>query len=200
MDKSSLESSIRDESRLAIQAIKDKEASEVMRLDDLYADEIEAYRTKTSAETDARIEQELSKITNRSMLERKKRNLKLIEDFISRSVEEAVKGLRDDPRYRLFIVETLVKAAGQVHGRAEVHLKEQDRALGEEIMEKFTSSAGKHKLVIHEDNTIKWGGCTIKDEQGGRIFNATIKRICFRNYQIIRRELMKIMREKGLID
>jgi vacuolar-type H+-ATPase subunit E/Vma4 len=200
MGKTSLESSIREESQRAIQAIREKEASEIKRLDEVCADEIEEYRKKIEAEIYERIEQELSKLENRSMLERKKLKLRMIDDFINDAVDEAVKGMSDDPRYRMFILDTISEAAEQIHERVEVHLKGQDRNLGEEIMEKLRTYSRNHDLVIHEDNTIKWGGCIINDEAGGRIFNGSIERIYFRKYQVIRQEIMKIIREKGLID
>jgi vacuolar-type H+-ATPase subunit E/Vma4 len=200
MDKTPLESSIREEARRAIQAVKEKEESEIRRLDEVYAGEIEEYKKKIDAEIDVRIEQELSKLENRSMLERKKLRLRIIEDFISTAVDEAVKDMRDDPRYKQFLLDTVSDAVKQIHAHVEVHLKGQDRPLGDEIMEKIKKYSKKHDLVIHEDNTIKWGGCIINDEAGGRIFNGTIERIYFRKSQIIHQEIMKIMKGKGLID
>lgn len=200
MEKNSLEDSIRDESQRAIQVIRDKEESEIKRLDDIYSHEIEEYRKKKDAEIDVRIEQEFSKIENRGILECRKLELSLIEDFISRAVEEAVKGLRDDPRYKHFLWDTISNADEQIHAHAEVHLREQDRALGEEIIKELKSSTRDYELIIHEDNMIKWGGCIINDEEGGRMFNGTVERICFRKYQVIRQEISRIIRGKGLIE
>jgi vacuolar-type H+-ATPase subunit E/Vma4 len=200
MEKTSLESSIREESQQAIQAIREKEASEIKRLDEVCDEEIEEYRKKIEAEIDAGIEQELSKLENRSLLDRKKLKLRTIDNFINSVVDETVKGMRDDPRYRLFLLDTVSEAAEQIHARVEVHLKGQDQTLGDEIMKELRAYSSNHDLVIQEDNTIKWGGCLINDEAGGRIFNGTIERIYFRKYQVIRQEIVKIMREMGLID
>jgi len=197
MEKSSLEDSIREESQRTIQAIREKEASEIKSLEHVCAEEIEEYRKKIEAEIDAVIEQELSKLENRSMLERKKLNLTKIDDFINAAVDKAVKDINEDPRYRQFLLDTVLNAAEQIHERVEVYLKEQDRAFGVEIKERLSAGGTNQDIVLYEDNTIKWGGCIINDEAGGRIFNGSIERIYYRRSQVIRREIMKIMNEKA---
>ena len=109
MDKTTLENSIREESARAIAAIKEKEALEIRQLDETYAAEIESFRKQTEAETEARLQQELSKLENRAILERRKLKLQSVEQFINRMVDEVVKGIRDNPHYKQFLLDAVLQ-------------------------------------------------------------------------------------------
>jgi hypothetical protein len=45
--------------------------------------------------------------------------------------------------------------------------------------------------------TLTGGGCLIVDGPGGRIFDSTIERICFRKSSTIRREVMRLLVERS---
>jgi vacuolar-type H+-ATPase subunit E/Vma4 len=197
MDKTSLESSIRKESERAIRKIKETEVSEIKKLDETCAVEIEDFGKKFRAETDEKIRQELSRLKNRALLDRKKLKLRIIEEFINRIVIKAVKKIRNDQQYKKFLSDTIHAAVGQIQTGAEVYLQKEDIALGREIVNSVKAVGGTPDIIIKEDNTIPWGGCIVHDEQGGRIFNATIERIYFRKSLAIRREILRILKEKS---
>jgi vacuolar-type H+-ATPase subunit E/Vma4 len=198
MDKTPLESSIREESERAIRAIKEMEVSEIRKLDEACAIEIENFSKKSEAEIDAKIEQELSRVENRGILERKKLKLRIIEDFINHLVDEAVKGMRNDQRYKKFLSDTVCDTVGQIQTRAEIRLKKEDIVLKKEIMDSLKATGRNRDIGIKEDSTITWGGCIVHDEQGGRIFNNTIERIYFRKSPAIRQEIVRILKEKSV--
>lgn len=197
MDKTSLESSIREESQRAIRTIKKKEASEIKTLDEACAAEIEGFRRKTEDETEARIAQELSRLENRDILERKKLKLRIIEDFINHIVKEALQEMRNDPRYKEFLLHAVCDASEKSQAGVEIRLKKEDRVFEEEILEAVKADGRNRGIAIHEDNTIKWGGCIVRDEPGGRRFNNTMERIYFRRSPMIRQEVVRILKQKG---
>ena len=196
MDKTSLESSIREESQRAIRAIRKKEASEVETLDEACAAEIENFRRKTEGETEAKIAQELSRLENRDILERKKLKLRIIEDFINHIVKEAVQEMRNDPRYKKFLLHVVCDAAEKSQAGVEIRLKTEDRVFEKKILEAVKADGRNRDIVVHEDSTIKWGGCIVHDEPGGRRFNSTIERIYFRKSPMIRQEVMRILKQR----
>ena len=177
----------------AISNLARKEAEEIKRLDDAYAAEIDDFKNRLQIQTDARISQESSKAENRTSLDLKKLKLRSIEAFISLTVEEAMKAIRDNPYYKRFLVDAIGDAIGRIPYGAEVRLKRKDLVFEEEIREVLKSAGGNRDIVVLEDNTIKWGGCIVVDAQGGRIFDSTIERIYFRKSLLIRREVMSFM-------
>ena len=193
MEKPSLESAIRDEAERAIKAIADKEAAEIKRLHDAYAAEMEAFRKRTEEQTSARIRQESSKAESRTGLDVKKSRLRSIEAFINRTVEEAVKRIRDNPRYKKFILDAVTDAVCLIPTGAEVRLRSEDLVYEQEIRETIKGTGRTGEMTFAEDKTIKWGGCIVVDGPGGRIFDSTIERIYFRKAPAIRREVMKLL-------
>ena len=198
MDKTPLESSIRKESEREIRTIKEMETSEIKKLDEACTTEIENFRKKSEVEIDASIRQKLARLENRGILERKKLKLRIIEDFINRIVDEAVKGLRNNQRYKRFLSDNISDAVGQVRTRAEVRLKKEDIVFGKELLDSIKAAGRTPDIIIKEDDSIRWGGCIVHDEQGNRIFNSTIERIYFRKAFSIRQEIMRILKEKGV--
>ncbi|HOG13277.1 MAG TPA: hypothetical protein PLR47_09765, partial [Smithellaceae bacterium] len=159
MDNTTLEDSIRRASEEMIAGIREKEARELERLDEDCAAEIERFRKKTQEETQARMDQELSRLENRAVLERKKLKLTTVERFIHRIVDDVMKGIRSHPRYRQFLVDAAAGAAAEIPGNVEVRLAPNDGVYGNEIDEALRAAGGDRQIRIEADAGIGWGGC-----------------------------------------
>ena len=194
MKQPSLEESIRKESEEALRAIRERKALEIKRLEEACTAEIEEFREKTGAENQAKIEQELSRLENKGVLERKKLKLCGLDDFMGRMVKEAVQIMRADPRYKTFLLDSVRDAVGEIQAGIEISLQKEDLVFEKEIMG-IVREAGRNP-AIHEDAAIQWGGCTVRDESEGRVFNSTIERIYYRKSPTIRREILKILNKK----
>ena len=196
MEDTSLENAIRQTAEQAIKSVQEKEESRIKHLDEVCAAEIEAYRAQNASETQAGIEQELSRQENRAALERKKLKLTSLEDFIHQAVAEVVGEIRSIPRYQEFLIKTIREALGLIAGDVEVSVGPDDLGLEPQIRA-AVPAAGKHRSIrIQVDTSIAWGGCLIRDEEGGRIFNGTIERIYERQAPTIRREIMRVLEKR----
>jgi len=198
MDRTPLENSIWEESRSAIQAIKDKEAARIQELDAACDAEIAAFEDKIEEQTRSRIHQEVFKLKNRGIVERRKNKLRVVEEFITSIVDEAVKGIRQDARYQNFLIDAIRDVLEKINGSAEVGLKKEDLVFREELMAAVKDKGKKPEVAISNNDTIVWGGCIVRDAAGGRIFNSTIERIYYRKSPAIRREVVLILKERGL--
>jgi vacuolar-type H+-ATPase subunit E/Vma4 len=193
MEKESLESAIRNETEQTIRAIAAKEAVEIKRLDDSYDAEVDDFKNRIQTQTEARISQESSKVKNRAGLDLKKLKLRSVEAFINRTVDEAVKVIRNNPLYKKLLLDTIGAAVARIPNGVEVRLMKEDLACEKEIRKALKAAEGNRNIVVVEDSTITWGGSIIVDVTGGRIFDNTIERIYFRKSPAIRREVMKLL-------
>jgi flagellar biosynthesis/type III secretory pathway protein FliH len=192
-DNKSLENAIRGEAEQQILAVAHKEAEEIKRLDDAYASGLDEFKSSIKAQTDARIRQESSKIENRATLELKKLKIRSIEELTNRSVEEAMKTIRQNSGYKKFLMDAAVDASGRILTDVEIRLNAEDLVFKNEIIDALKTSGVKGDIMILEDSGIRWGGCVIVDVQGGRIFDSTIERIYFRKSLLIRREAVRLL-------
>ena len=193
MDNISLENTIRHEAEQQICNLRQRESDEIRGLDDAYVAELDDFRNRMRAQTDARIRLEVSKAKERSILYLKKLKLKSLEAFITRTVEESMKRIRDNPKYKKFLLDAIGDALGDIPAGAEIRLKSEDLAFEKEFREALKAGGGGNDVVFREDGSIKWGGCIIIDVPNGRIFDSTIERIYFRKSSVIRREVMSIL-------
>ncbi|MFZ7111519.1 MAG: V-type ATP synthase subunit E family protein [Desulfatiglandales bacterium] len=193
MEETPLENAILDEAEHAIRVIAREEAAEIKKLSDAFAGEMEDFRERNEAQTDARIRQESSRMENRAGLDLKKSKLKHIEAFIKRTVEDVAERIGENAHYKRFLLEAVNHAIGRTSTDLEIRLKSEDLVHEQEIREAVKVSGKTRDVTVVEDKGIRWGGCIIVDVHGGRIFDSTIERIYFRKSPEIRREVMTLL-------
>ena len=193
MTVSPLENSIREESARAVAAIKEKEADEIRHLEETYTAEIENFRKQAEADTEARLQQEISRLSNRAVLERRKLELQGMEQFIVHLVDEIMKSIRDNPLYKQFVLDALLDVAKEIPADMEVRLHPEDLAWEDDILASFAAAGRNKNIGIKSDPAIRWGGCLIYDEAGSRIFNSTLERIYYRKSLTIRQRIVKML-------
>ncbi|HOO35488.1 MAG TPA: hypothetical protein PK842_11600 [Smithella sp.] len=197
MDNTTLENSIREEASRAITAIREKEALEMRQMDEVFSMEMEDFRRQAEAETESHIRQEISKLENKALLERKKMKLQNAEQFINRIVDEVMKNIRNDRLYKQFLLEAIrdgVKISG---ADVDIKLSNEDIFLKKDIVAAIAAMDGRKKVSITEDSKVQWGGCLIRDKETGRIFNHTLERIYFRKSLLIRQQVMSLLMRKA---
>jgi vacuolar-type H+-ATPase subunit E/Vma4 len=190
MDKSSLENAIRNEAERKIHAISLKETEEIKKLSDAFAADLEDFKRRMESQTDARIKQESEKIKNRASLDLRKLKLKSFEAFMERTVQEVTTGIRSHPRYKKFLLESIVDAVRHITAGIVIKLNKEDLVFTKEILDSVKDIAASNEVSIIEDHTIELGGSIVVDEIGNRIFDTTIERVYFRKSPAIRREAM----------
>ena len=195
MEKETLVTSIRENAAQAIAAIREKAVLEIGRLDDAYAAEMDDFRKRIEAKTEARILQEISRQENRAALDCKKMQLQKLEQLINRTVDEVRRSLRDHFEYRPFLLKTLKSEAEKISGNMEVRISKEDLPFRQEMLEALETAGTNRRAVVREDPGVSWGGFLIVDEAAGRILNNTIERIYFRKSLLIRQTIVKILRE-----
>jgi vacuolar-type H+-ATPase subunit E/Vma4 len=193
MDNTALENSIREESARAIAAIREKEALEIKKLDEAHIAEMESFRRQVDDETQARIRQELTKLENRAILERKKMRLRSIDRFIRGTVDEVVKGMHDNPQYRKYLFDSISGIIERLPAGVEVRLRPDDVSAGKDVVAKIAAAGENRDIAVVGDPGIKWGGSIVVDKKGGRIFNNTMERIYFRKSLLIRQKVMDVL-------
>lgn len=196
MDNTTLENSIREEASRAITAIREKEALEIRQMDEVFSREMEDFRRQVEAETESHIRQEISKLENKALLERKKMRLQSAEQFITRMVDEVMKNIHNNPNYRQFLLEAICDGVKMVAADVDIKLNQDDIPLEKDILAAIAAMGGKQNVVIAKDPNIKWGGCLVWDKQKGRIFNNTLERIYFRKALLIRQKAMSLLMNK----
>ncbi len=192
MDKSSLENAIRNEAERKIHAISLKETEEINKLDDTFAADLRNFKRRMESQTDARIRQESEKIKNRASLDLRKLKLKNFEAFMDRTVQEVTTRIRSHPRYKQFLLESIVAAVRHITAGVDIKLNKEDLVFTKEILDRVKDIAASNEVSIIEDHTIELGGSIVVDKVGSRIFDTTIERVYFRKSQAIRRQAMGI--------
>lgn len=154
MDNTTLENSIREEASRAITAIREKEALEMRQMDEVFSMEMEDFRRQAEAETESHIRQEISKLENKALLERKKMKLQNAEQFINRIVDEVMKNIRNDRLYKQFLLEAIrdgVKISG---ADVDIKLSNEDIFLKKDIVAAIAAMDGRKKVSITEDSKV----------------------------------------------
>ena len=80
-----------------------------------------------------------------------------------------------------------------------MRLKAADLVLEDEIRRELHFSGRKEDVTFTQDSTLELGGCVIVDASGGRIFDSSLERICFRKSSEIRRQVTGLMEKSDEI-
>jgi len=204
-DEIGLINSIKENSAGKIHVIKQQSNDEIKKLNERYVSDIEEFKRKSDDETSNKVNQELSKIRNRALIEKKKLQLRIIEDFIATIIEEAIRELRssDKDRYKEFLQDSVDESLSQIKGgEALVYISEEDMGLeGINIKETIMQKAGHSPdISIAVDKGITQGGAIVVDKERGLYYNSTIERIVYRKYHEIRKGVSKILSEMNIIN
>jgi len=203
-DETGLINSLRESSAHKKTVIMQEADDEIRKLEKSYISDIEELKKKINDETSSKIDQELSKIRNRALIEKKKLQLRIIEDFITTMIEEAIGELRKSgkDRYKEFLLDSVDESLSQIKGgEALVYISEEDMGLeGINIKETIMQKAGlSPDISIVVDKGITQGGAIVVDKERGLYYNSTIERIVYRKYDEIRKEVTKILSERNII-
>jgi len=204
-DEKGLINSLRESSAHKKSVIMQQAEDEISKLERSYISDIEELKKKINDETTSKIDQELSKIRNRALIEKKKLQLRIIEDFIATMVEEAIGELRKSgkDRYKEFLLDSVDESLSQIKGgEALVYISEEDMGLeGINIKETIMQKAGHSPdISIAVDKGITQGGAIVIDKERGLYYNSTIERIVYRKYDEIRKKVLNILSERNTIN
>ncbi|UCF73636.1 MAG: V-type ATP synthase subunit E [Deltaproteobacteria bacterium] len=204
-DETGLINSLRENSASKIDAIKQEAEDEIKKLERSHISDIEELKKKINDETSCTIDQELSKIRNRALIEKKKLQLRIIEDFIATMIKEAIGELRSSgkDRYKEFLLDAVDESLSQVKGKeALVYISEEDMGLeGINIKDTIMQKAGHSPdISIVVDKGITQGGAIVFDKERGLYYNSTIERIVYRKLNEIRKEVLSILAERQIVD
>ena len=204
-DETALINSLRENSAHKKSVIMQRADDEISKLEKSYISDIEELKKKINDETGSKIDQELSKIRNRALIEKKKLQLRIIEDFIATMIEEAICELRSSgkDRYKEFLLDAMDESLSQIKGgEALVYISEEDMGLeGINIKETIMQKAGHSpNISIAVDKGITQGGAIVIDKEKGLYYNSTVERIVYRKYDEIRKEVLNILSERNIIN
>ena len=204
-DEKGLINSLRESSAHKKSVIMQQAEDEISKLERSYISDIEELKKKINDETTSKIDQELSKIRNRALIEKKKLQLRIIEDFIATMVEEAIGELRGSgkDRYKEFLLDSVDESLSQIKGgEALVYISEEDMGLeGINIKETIMQKAGHSPdISIAADKGITQGGAIVIDKERGLYYNSTVERIVYRKYDEIRKKVLNILSERNTIN
>ncbi len=204
-DEAGLISSLRESSAHKKTVIMQQADDEIRKLERSYISDIEELKKKINDETTSKIDQELSKIRNRALIEKKKLQLRIIEDFIATMIEEAIRELKSSRKdtYKEFLLDLVDESLSQIkEGEALVYISEEDMMLeGTNIKETIMQKAGHSPdISIVVDKGITQGGAIVFDKERGLYYNSTIERIVYRKFDEIRKKVLNILSEKNIIN
>ena len=162
-DEAGLINSLRKSSAHKKTVIMQEADDEIRKLKRSYISDIEKLKKKINDETTSKIDQELSKIRNRALIEKKKLRLRILEDFIATMIEEAIKELRSSGKdtYKEFLLDSVDESLSHIkRGEALVYISEEDMMLeGTNIKETIMQKAGHSPdISIVVDKGITQGG------------------------------------------
>jgi|GEM_PF-2008066 len=197
-DPAGILASLKQEVNRKIEEINRFTAEEMDKIKNDNEREMEEFRKKENNQGDREIEFEKSKIINRTVIEKKKLRLSLIDSFIETMIRDAAKKLRLNPEYPGFIFRHIDEAV-DVMGSALLLIKigPADRDMIEQVKNYAGSKAGRCEVAV--DESIIMGGVEIINEESGILYNGSIDRIVYRHRDRLRRAVYTVLEEHGVL-
>ena len=155
-----------------------------------YQQDIQQIQEKEEKNTAARIKQEINRAVNRSLIEKKKLHLNVLESFSETMISDTVSELHGSawPRLRQFFVRTALETLQSIHS-SHVSITiygppEKRQQLRDDLVKNRKSTA---PLAITLQDRNSDTGLTIKDPENRCTHNLSISRICRRKKEQLRK-------------
>ena len=201
---SGLISEIRTEGEKRVKEIDERMRNEIMEMEDALKVELEEYEREVLEDTRSKIYSEKNKIENRSMVERKKARLNVINEIIDCMIDRALHEFvfKNREKYENFLKDSIIYSLSKITGgKILILISGRDLPLKDEILgHSGKIFSGKQEIKIEIDETIKMGGCVIIDEENKISYNTTLDRRVERMYETVRREVFILLSQEGAID
>jgi vacuolar-type H+-ATPase subunit E/Vma4 len=190
-DASHLAESVFGDAKLRIEEIRRRTLEEMERIETEYLEEMRKFSEKIKEETDMAISRTLRILRNRSDIEKRKLQLKGIDDFTR---VMAMKGITDfqaseRPGYISLLKKSLAETLPESAGDIIIHISAADAMLESPLRDAISAGHGfRGKLSFIIDESITCGGLLIEDRSKRIIYNLTLDRLLERAYDGIRKK------------
>ncbi|MCP4717661.1 MAG: hypothetical protein GY868_21265 [Deltaproteobacteria bacterium] len=177
-----------------IAGLKKSAAQEVRSFHERQVAALCAFKSKSDAEAAAKIKQQIGRIRNRSLIEKKKLALCLQDEFIRSMVQEVICELHGkfSERYLRYLRDGITAALHEIpNGRARVLVAERDLAQMDKLQKQ---SDWPHTISFVADDVLAEGGAVVIDPVKGLRYNVSIERHLRRSYDQIRKAAKELLK------
>lgn len=189
--------SIRQAAVDAVKSIEKRTDEEIQAMQREAKTEIDNFRNKIESDSEKSIQKEQAKINNRLNLDKKKLYLnevnQFMEDIIKASIEEFTQNREAYSSYLLRNIMQCVERNGL--REFNIFLSEKDMDITDKLSSNLHDNpkTAQMTLKIHQEEFC--GGFIIEDIVSGLSYNYTIERVIYRHKELIRKEMMKLMKD-----
>ncbi len=195
-DAAGLIAAVREETARRIEALKKRTDDEARRMEEAFNEELRRFAEEQKEETERRISAEIDIIGNRTAIEKRKLRLNITEEYVRSLIGEAVRAVmeNDRTRYTTFVCDTAAEVlSSRPAGDAIVRLAPGDASLEKEIRDAVALRGFTGRIEFAPDEKLAGGGIVLEDREMGVVYNYSMDRITYREYETIKREVLKIM-------
>jgi vacuolar-type H+-ATPase subunit E/Vma4 len=190
-DATHLAESVFGETKLRIEEIKRQTLEELERIETGHLEEMRQFSERIKEETDMAISRTVRTLRNRSDIERRKLQLKGIDDFTRIMAREGINDFQTSqrPAYISLLQRMLTDTLSESARDIIIHICAADAMLESHLREALEAGSrfrGSLSFII--DDSITAGGLLIEDRSEGIIYNLTLERLLERALDGIRKE------------
>jgi len=197
-DPSRLIESVRESILMKIEEINSSADHEIAEIDADIRAELEHFRASQQQKYEMKVEYEMSRMKNLSLIEMKKQKLEVMESFINTLMTDAGSLLRGDSRYGNFLKECVANGLKEVKGgSATVLISAEDMNFFEELMNEISKGGYNCSVSIQSDDRAGMGGALVIDDETEVVYNNSVERIIYRKSGEIRREILRGLKDLG---